>query len=251
MNEGWKRTIDDGFADAAHHQWDQVVRAEVGDYDRRLAGTPGYVPVDWTLILAMIWVESGGPKKREWFQRVMQFGNPGDGGYPALRSREGATSLIVPAAVLARVDAAEQDRRVLDDPTLNIQGGIGYLFTRMVRSEEGTIPDAADTELHHHVVSARQHDTGSSIAAREGTTLDELRRDNPGVNLDRLHDGQDLVFHKAHVGRKITGWSVFDEATVARRYNGGGDPNYAEKLLYVHGLLRADGGGAAGPSPAR
>lgn len=55
---------------------------------------------------------------------------------------------------------------------------------------------------------------------------------------DMLRPGQSLRFQKGSVQRIITGWHQITTAQIARRYNGGRDPRYAEKLDYALGLLR-------------
>ena len=35
------------------------------------------------------------------------------------------------------------------------------------------------------------------------------------------------------MGQIIVGWRKWDFATIAARYNGGGDPDYADKLAFV------------------
>ncbi len=48
-----------------------------------------------------------------------------------------------------------------------------------------------------------------------------------------LRPGQKLKFQKASIKQLITGWRSTSTASVALRYNGGGDPNYARKLDYA------------------
>lgn len=176
MDAGWKRTTDEGFLDPAAHLWDGVVTTAVADYNRRLKDTPGYLVVDPTVVLAMLWVETNGPKRAEWFRRPMQIGNKGDPGLADLHGRGGLTTKVVAQEVLTTVDALWEDPKKRDIPELNIQGGIAYLWKRMAISDKSS---------------------------------------------------------------NIVGWRVFDAKTIAERYNGGGDPQYAEKLQYVIDKLNA------------
>ncbi len=242
--EAWKNSVDDACQNDLCFIWDNDVRTEVEDYNRRLKETPGYVYVDWRIVLAMLWVETG-PWSSEWKTRVMRFAVPGDLGYAALESHKGATTLVVRPDRLALIDEKMRTggRAAFNDPVLNIQAGIAYLFTRMALSDDAPRPNPGDTGLHQHVVAAQE--TGSSIAQLEGTSVAELRASNPDVNIDRIHSGQVLRFHRMLKGRAILGWRVFDAKNVAAQYNGGGDPFYAEKVRYVYAKLTGDSGATA------
>lgn len=233
LSAKWKKTIDDGMKSPnPYYIWNGIVIHECVHYAQRLGSTPGFSAVDPTLIIAMLWVESGGPLSPAWTGRVMQIGNPKDLGWPALRKHEGATEAVVDPEFLKKIDKATTVD--LQDPVFNIKAGIAYLYTRMSISEIGSILDGRIPTIQMHVVAAGE--TATTIAQREGTTVELLRALNPNVNIDVLHAGQLLVFYKAHMGRKITGWRSFDPTTVAQRYNVG-DANYAEKLRYVIGKL--------------
>ena len=54
-------------------------------------------------------------------------------------------------------------------------------------------------------------------------------------NLIRV--GQKLQYQKARMAQVVADWRTWDFATIADRYNGGGDVGYAEKLKYVYGLF--------------
>lgn len=68
--------------------------------------------------------------------------------------------------------------------------------------------------------------------------MDILIRANPGVNPNKVHNGQELRYCKGRIQRVITGWiSPITASVIASSYNGGGDSKYAEKLSYVHTLF--------------
>jgi hypothetical protein len=204
-------------------QWNLIVHREVTDYNARLG-----IVIDERLILAMLWVESGGPTNAAWNGRVMQIGNPGDPGFTALRNREGAAELVVRADLLTRI--GQSNTAATNEPSFNIQCGIAYLVTRMAISDIASIPDPQDTNLHTHTVQSGEN--ASTIARREHTTTDEIRASNPGVDIAHLRPNQELRLHRATMGRRITGWHAFVPGNIATRYNSG-DPAYAEKLQYV------------------
>jgi hypothetical protein len=49
---------------------------------------------------------------------------------------------------------------------------------------------------------------------------------------------QSLKYKHASIQRVIVNWRDFTTTTVADRYNGGGDPDYAAKLVYVLDLFK-------------
>lgn len=157
MDQGWKRTIDQGLEDPERHAWDAAVASAVSDYNRRLKATPGYVVVDPTTVAAILWVESNGPKRPEWHGKVMQFGNDGDLGLPALHDKNGLVPKVVSPDVLALVDAAWDDRKKLADPEINIRCGVAYLFTMM-----------AIADAHSSIVGWRVFDAKHIAAAYNG-----------------------------------------------------------------------------------
>ena len=80
-------------------------------------------------------------------------------------------------------------------------------------------------------------DSFAKIAKASGTTVESLRKLNPST-ADLLRPGRVLKYQKASIERVITGWRVISTSTIAQRYNGGGDPNYAKKLEYALSLIR-------------
>jgi hypothetical protein len=54
-----------------------------------------------------------------------------------------------------------------------------------------------------------------------------------------IHPKDVLKYQKAMMKRQIMGWRDFNVmTTIADRYNGGGDPDYAAKLVYVLDLFK-------------
>lgn len=231
LSRGWTNTIDAGLTDPSARRYDATINTIVTEYNTRLASTPGYVPADWKLIRAMIWVESGGPKGSQWNGRVMQIGNAGDPGYNALRNQEGAVPVVVAPATLQRIaDAKPGD---INDPFFNVEVGIAYVWTRLCKTDMGTIID--DPNVYEHTVAPRG-EIASRLAHAEGTTLQDLQAMNPGVNLNALRGGSVLRFHRSHTGRRIKEWMAFTPENIARTYNVG-DPAYADKLRYVMSVV--------------
>ena len=85
-------------------------------------------------------------------------------------------------------------------------------------------------------VTIKPGDSLATIARAQGSTPEIMRNLNPTIIL--LRPGHTLKFQKGSVQRVITGWRQITTDQIARRYNGGGDPNYAKKLDYAIGLIR-------------
>lgn len=68
--------------------------------------------------------------------------------------------------------------------------------------------------------------------------MDDLKASNPGVKPTAMHPGQVVNFHGASMQPQVIGWQAITASFLAQKYNGGGDPAYAEKLSYVLGLLK-------------
>jgi LysM repeat protein len=232
LDKRWTSTIDTGKFEPNARVYDSTLQQHVGDYNRRLGAISGYVTVDWKLMRAVVWVESGGPKTLAWTGRVMHIGSSGDPRLSAVKSGEGATSVIVPQTTRDRLASA--DARTINEPFFNIEVGIAYLWLRMCKSEVGTIID--DPTVYSHTLASGE--TASSVAQKNGTTVEDIRATNPGLNIDRLSPGDVLRFHKARTGRKITGWYAFTPDNIASRCNVG-DLDYAEKLRYVMEALKS------------
>ncbi len=82
-----------------------------------------------------------------------------------------------------------------------------------------------------------RHDVLDTVARRHHTTYEVLLCLNGAERASDLKNGQALKFYEAKHGSYVTGFSAFTAANAAVLYNGGGDPNYAEKLTYVMGLI--------------
>src|SRR3954447_7508439 len=92
----WLDTVGGARTDRRWDGYDTAIKAEVVAYNVRFASSPGYTAVDWLLVKAMVWVESGGPDSPAWNARVLQIGNKGDPAYDALRRGAEGTALVAP-----------------------------------------------------------------------------------------------------------------------------------------------------------
>src|SRR4051812_24830269 len=216
LGEGWKRTVGDGTTNKAWDEYDSLIQTEVTDYNHKLGATPGYANVGWTLLKAVLWVESGGPHNPAWKTRPFQIGNPGDPAMGVLQKAAEGSDLIMSTHLKADVKSR------LNEPKVNVQAGIAYLFTRMMKSQIDSVFDpGSPTPLPYVVVAG---DSFDAIAKKVGSTIHALQITNPSVRT--LHPKQEILYRKATMKRVITGWLSFTTHNVGVRYNVG-DPSYS------------------------
>jgi hypothetical protein len=226
--EKWQEDIDMSTDDAKWNSWDCEVQMAANEYNRHLSGTAGYFPLDWRLIKAMLWVETGA-NSSEWNSKPMQIGVAGDPGLTSFLSGKEGGDLILPTALKGRLTTGS----VRTNPRHNIRAGIGYLLMRMANFEYRS-GVGSDPKIYE--VTVKAGDSLDKIAKAQGSTVDTLRKLNPTANV--LRPGQMLKCQNASVQRVITGWRHISTTLIAQRYNGGGDPNYAKKLDYASSLVR-------------
>lgn len=231
LTQGWRDTVDRGVTDSAWDAYDATIQTEIAAYNLKFQKTPGYSAVDWKLFKAIVWVESGGPSSSAWTGKAMQIGVPGDPGLSALQRGDEGSVLIMSKQLAAEVKNSTQ---VGNDPALNIRAGIAYVFTRMCLSEFQSVTD--DPNVQNYTVTPG--DSLSIIAKKVGTTVQVLEALNPDKK-KMIHPKDVLKYKHASIQRVIVDWRDFTSmTTVADRYNGGGDPDYAAKLVYVLDLFK-------------
>lgn len=224
--DSWKDGIDK--ADEKWNAHDLEIKAAVQDYEfHLLSTTPGFPGLDWRLVKAMLWVESGA-RDSEWKIKPMQIGARLDLGLPALLGNIEGGWLIVPPSYLPINESA-----VKINPRDNIRAGIGYLLMKMANFDIQTV---MDRDTHIYEVTAMPKDNLDRIARANGSTVDVLVKLNPAAHV--LREGQVLKLRKASRRKIVTGWKSIDLWNIARYYNGGGDPLYAQKLKYAWETVR-------------
>jgi LysM repeat protein len=222
--EKWQDGID--AADRAWDSYDTHIRSTVEQYNAHLTrSTPAYFPLDWQLVKAMIWTETGA-RDPGWLSRPMQIGNPGDPGLGVMRRGEEGSNLIVPPALRGSFLSATTN------PRSNIEAGVGYLLTRMAQTEIRSVPEPGSSVYD---ITVKAGDSLSRIAKIEGSTEAMLKQLNPGAHA--LRPGQVVKCQKATMRRVVTGWRIINTASIAA-YNGRGDARYREKLDYALRAMR-------------
>ncbi|SEA17129.1 LysM domain-containing protein [Variovorax sp. YR216] len=227
--ESWRRGVDG--ADSRWDEYDLVIKQVVGEYNMHLGrSTPRYFQLDWRLVKAMLWVETG-PGVKKWKTRPMQIGEfAADPGLSALFGRQEGGELILPSATYVSQSA------VRSNPRENIKAGVGYLLMRMANFEFQTV---LDQDSHVYEVTVGPGDSLDRIAKAKGTTVEVLKKHNPADHV--LRAGQVLKYQKASFKKVVTGWKFIDPVQVAYYYNGGGDPLYRKKLAYAYDAIRKAG----------
>jgi hypothetical protein len=229
----WKRGIDQSSGDPEWDQYDCVIQETVFAFNRHLSGTPRYKSLDWKLIKAMIWVESGA-NSPDWKSNPMQMGKFGDPGLDDLLAPAKGGEIILTPGMRAGLTPFG----VRNDPLQNIRAGIGYLLMRAARFDWVQRVDARDAYSHEYVV--RPGDSLDRIARQHGTTVEVLRDMNmlSGV----LQPGQRLKYRKASREKMIVDWRSLNFASIAALYNGPGDNTYERKLAYaMTALVKKEG----------
>lgn len=107
---------------APWNDYDTQIKAVCAVYDKHLTGVSGYVPLDWQIVKAIAWVESGAANAA-WKTAPMQIGVNGDPGLRELLDKP-AGKLILPQEY-ARVLTVSN---VPVNGNLNIEAGVGYVL---------------------------------------------------------------------------------------------------------------------------
>jgi hypothetical protein len=224
----WQDGINRAVSDPQWNRYDCELQNAVNEFNQHLTGVANYVPLDWQMIKAMLWVESGA-SSNEWMTKPMQIGVVGDPGLTSLLTGNEGGDLILPPLWKSQLTVAS----VRAIPEHNIRAGIGYLLMRMATFEYRSVLDA-DTRIQS--IKVQPGDNLDKIAKAQGSTVEILKKLNPVAVV--LRSGQVLQFQKASVQRVITGWRVLTSDLLQLRYNGGGDPSYSKKIDYALGLVR-------------
>jgi hypothetical protein len=222
----WKDGIVAAKGNPKWDKWDCDIQRIVTAYNHHLLMTASaYQPLDWRVIKAMLWVESG-PHQPDWNTQPMQIGNAGD---PGLRDFFERGGLILPPVWKGRFD--EHSAKI--NPEHNLVVGIGYLLLRLAYFQIRSVPDE-DTKVYEATV--QKGDSFDSIARKQGTTVDKLKELNPKVNPRQLSIGQVLKYQKASVQWVISGWEPITSTAVAQ-YNGKGDKTYTKRFEFAYSVV--------------
>lgn len=242
--EEWKSGREKAIGNPDWYIYDNTIRKLVSEMNQHLSMSKNieqYKPLDWKLIKAMIWTETGATSPA-WKTRTMQIGNIGDSGIleVTIPARPRKYNIIVPK-VWGKYLKNKSDM-IKTNPEYNIRAGIALLMIKMSEKDKTIYDD--EKEYIYEVVKG---DLGySSIATKTGTTQGILTTLN-GVKV--IHPGDKLKYKKAHLEQYIPGWKLFTPQNIQIQYNrdpgraitsNPGDVNYADIIKYVYDLIIAD-----------
>jgi hypothetical protein len=199
----WKAALDHALlADrSAWDSFDAQFMTVVQTYNTFLATTNGYVALDWQMVKALCWVESGAAND-QWTTKPMQIGVTGDPGLHQILETDSG-KLVLPPAYKTILTMAN----VKVDGNRNIEAGVGYLLWGF--ASFGFLPDAVQPPPPPAAPAVGGKHTHAHHAAK------------PKI--------------KKHYA--ITGWKPISLASISSHYNGGGDGNYLGKLEYTYNLV--------------
>lgn len=235
--EKWQEGLRNSSGDAKWDMYDCDVQSAVNEFNRHLSSTSGYSSLDWQLIKAMLWTESGAAHS-EWHIKPMQIGVEGDPGMSSLLASDEGGAIILPPGLVGRMSSGT----IRSNPAHNIRAGIGYLLMRMANFDHQSVREPGSRVEE---VKVGPGDSLDRIAKNTRSTLEIVRELNPGANVLRV--GQVIKTQRGEVKMVITSWRPITTSTIAVRYNGGGDRNYARKLDFALGLIRNGRNAACAP----
>jgi hypothetical protein len=232
--------------------YDETIKNEVAFYNRKFASTPGFAPLDWRYVKAMVWTEvMAGPTNAAWQSKPMQIGVPGDPGIEVVKSGSENSNLITTEELRRQIQGNITGNN-------NIKAGIAYLFTIAIRNS----PNQRDRVDFHDVIddltiqsqAVAKGETAETIARKFNTTVESIIKNTDGMtkqNIVSLKPGQVIKFQKAHREPYIVSWR--DWKSTIRSYNGNairsvdksgksvvtgkGDPSYLEKLERAYQII--------------
>jgi LysM domain len=220
------------LSDSRWSEYDETIKNDVANYNRKFSATNGFVALDWRIVKAMVWTEIlAGPKgnSAQWQKFPLQIGRfSADLGYSTVKSGGENSDLIT---------SNEFRQEISSDVTgkNNIRAGIAYLYTIAVRNKITWSEIIDDSRIESYTVQKTDRTGLTGIANKLGTTTENIIKNSGLVNPAKLDVGQILKYQKAHKERRINGWN--DWVETVKNYNGGGDPGYLEKFNRAYQII--------------
>jgi hypothetical protein len=200
----WANGLEDAKINPDWDAYDTHIQRLVSRYNDYLLGKGGYVPIDWRLIKAMIWTETGVRYEhgKPWKKVPMQIGVRSDPGMHDLLTNPNRKLVVLPDLWLDLTPS-----KITSNPYINIEAGTSLLFLRMAHFGLVNVPDKLKTDKQSLADTTHSHKT----------------------------------HHRAHPRPKkimaITAWRPFTSQMIYMRYNYPGDACYAHKLDYSLQLI--------------
>ncbi len=204
--------------------YDVHIQITLATYDKHLTNTPGYMPLDWHKVKAMIWIETGADSQW-WSTNPMQIGMyAADGGM--------ADILETPNGALILPDEYKRTLNLTNVPhngILNIEAGIGYLLKRLAHFGPIRVPPSAPFDSTQ---ATSMTGRGPQMASSALTSAGQHRAHRAGSSTNHFLS----ISNKYRTG--IVGWRTFDLHTIQQLYNTSkGDGNYFDKLQFAYDVI--------------
>lgn len=123
-------------------------------------------------------------------------------------------------------------------PEINFRAAIIYLMSSLSISEIRSVKKPCLAPLTVTISRKNKLSTLDDIIREKHTTKEVLREMNDIPHYQ--HDGDILKYVPAEKKRVILGWNLpINAQRIALAYNGGGDPQYIEKIKYVYSIIIA------------
>lgn len=203
------------FIDKRWSRYDDTIKTEVAKYNQFFSKYPGFTPLDWRWVKAMIWGRElkAGPDQQEgkWWRRPMQIGNPGDPALAQLKAGKEGSGIFVDKDLLKQL----KTQAVVGD--LNIKAGIAWLYTKLIKSlKHMSVVDNSAIKKYYlrpgqSLESLVQKRHGKQILK---TTLEELYEQNE-LNESKAKSLRPrlLKYREAHQAEDIESLNDWDTAT--------------------------------------
>jgi len=190
------------------------------------------------LIKAIIAVETGSGEHRKtaFVKDPMQIANKGDFALDVLSQRRDSTHLIGDFSILEGKRQTPFRKNQWDysdtnmDAVSSIFGGIGWFYHKAALHDT-RIAEFGDLREYE----IEKGDTYYDLSKKLGTTMETLRKYNPGVEPKKLLIGRKIKYKQAREESFISDWRNWEETV--KRYNGKDDPNYLDKVMRVKRAL--------------
>lgn len=188
------------LADSRWNLYDEVIKKDVTYYNNLFKDRPGFQPLDWELVKAILWTENQGPdvKGGTWYTRPMQIGNKAINRHTG--KKDPAMDIIKYGGEHTREWVPEEVRRQLIQSEFgdtNVRAGIAYLYHRALRTLQ-QVEDGREIET----ALLQPNENPTTFADHHKTTVKELYRLNPwlqdGTKAKKLKPGIELKFIRAH-----------------------------------------------------
>ena len=151
-----------------------------------------------------------------------------DPGFPALKEGAENTELIITPEFQNKLKQLTKW-----DGETNIKAGIAWLLRKagcdQVLWNENKIDD-------QQILTYTLDKNGfKGIADNLKTTTENIKINNPGIDFNKSHIGQEIKYQKAHREKYISRW--LDWRTAIYNYNGGGDSRYMLKFDQAYQII--------------